>query len=136
MRPITHLVIHCTATPQQATVASIQNHWRNTLGWKSPGYHFIVEPDGSTRQLQDIALIANGVSGHNAHTIHIAYIGGVNAQNQPIDNRTPRQKEALIKVLSELKKRFSQAIIQGHRDFAGVTKACPSFDAKQEYQTI
>lgn len=136
MRAITHLVVHCTATSQKATVAAIQNYWRNALGWKNPGYHLIIEPDGSTHKLQDITRLANGVRGHNAHSIHIAWIGGVDAQNQPADNRTAAQKEGLVKVLTELKKRFPGAIIQGHRDFAGVTKACPSFDAKQEYRNL
>lgn len=47
MRPIKYIVIHCTATPQTPTVAGIQNYWRKQLGWKNPGYHFIVLPDGS-----------------------------------------------------------------------------------------
>jgi len=31
------------------------------------------------------------------------------------------------------KKQFPNAIVQGHKDFKGVVKACPSFEAKKEY---
>jgi N-acetylmuramoyl-L-alanine amidase len=31
---------------------------------------------------------------------------------------------------------FPNAIIQGHKDFPNVAKACPSFDAKAEYKNI
>jgi len=136
MRTITHIVIHCTGTAQTATVDAIQNYWRNTLGWRNPGYHIIVEPRGNTRQLHDYSRPANGVAGHNATSIHIGYIGGIDAQGRPTDNRTPQQKTAMTRVLIELKRLHPNAIIQGHRDFAGVAKACPSFDARSEYRNL
>ena len=37
-------------------------------------------------------------------------------------------------LLKELKQRYPVAKIYGHRDFA--RKACPSFDAKEEYKNI
>jgi len=37
MREIKYIVIHCTATPQSATVASIQRYWREVLKWKIGG---------------------------------------------------------------------------------------------------
>jgi len=55
---------------------------------------------------------------------------------QPKDTRTPAQKEALIKLLKELKTLYPQAEILGHRDFPDVAKACPCFNAKDEYKTL
>lgn len=136
MRNITHIVVHCTATQQNAKVEDIQRYWRNNLGWKSPGYHFIVEPNGKETQLLTIAQPSNGVKGHNASIINVCYIGGVDQFNKPLDNRTAAQKDMLLKRLKDLKKMFPKAIIQGHRDFAGVSKACPCFDAKSEYANI
>ena len=78
----------------------------------------------------------NGVKGFNSVSINISYIGGVDAQNKPIDNRTEAQKKALLDLLKKLKKQFPKAIIQGHRDFPGVKKACPSFNAKEEYKNL
>lgn len=136
MRHITHIAVHCTATPQTASVESIRRYWQQTLGWKAPGYHFIVETSGNTVQLAQHNQVTNGVAGYNSSLINVAYIGGVDAANRPIDNRTPQQKAALISLLKELKKQYPAAIIQGHRDFPGVNKACPSFDAKTEYRQL
>jgi N-acetylmuramoyl-L-alanine amidase len=135
MRNITHIVVHCTATPQTTTVASIQRYWRENLKWKSPGYHFLIEANGTIHNLQPINLPSNGVAGHNANSIHVSYIGGVNGQ-KAVDNRTEAQKTALLTILTDLKKQFPNAIIQGHRDFPKVAKTCPSFDAKKEYATL
>ena len=60
MRKIKYLAIHCTATPQTATIQSIRNYWKNVLKWKSVGYHYIIEPNGKVVQLADIRLIING----------------------------------------------------------------------------
>ena len=135
MRNITHIVVHCTATPQSTKVASIQRYWRENLKWKSPGYHFLIEANGTVHNLQPINLPSNGVAGHNANSIHVSYIGGVNGQ-RAVDNRTDAQKTALLTILRDLKRQFPNAIIQGHRDFPRVAKACPSFDAKKEYATL
>jgi N-acetylmuramoyl-L-alanine amidase len=135
MRTITHIVVHCTATPPTTTVQSIQRYWRDNLKWKSPGYHFLIEANGTVHNLQPITLPSNGVAGHNANSIHVSYIGGVNGQ-RAVDNRTEAQKTALLTILADLKKQFPNAIIQGHRDFPKVAKACPSFDAKKEYAAL
>ena len=135
MRRIDWLVVHCTATPQTTTVASIQRYWRENLKWKSPGYHFLIEANGTVHNLQPINLPSNGVAGHNANSIHISYIGGVNGQ-RAVDNRTDAQKREILRLLTDLKKQFPNAKIQGHRDFPRVAKACPSFDAKTEYSAL
>ena len=136
MRDIKYIVVHCTATPQTATVSSIQNYWKNTLKWVMPGYHFMIKPDGEIVQLLEIEKISNGVKGFNSVSINISYIGGVDSENRPIDNRTPAQKRSLTDLLTKLKKEFPKAIIQGHRDFPNVKKACPSFNAKEEYKNL
>ena len=136
MRNIKYIAVHCTATAQTATVSAIQNYWKKNLGWKMPGYHFIVLPDGTAVQLLPIEEVSNGVQGFNSVLINIAYLGGVDAKNKPLDNRTPQQKATLLELLKKYKKQFPKAIIQGHRDFPNVKKACPSFDAKKEYQSL
>jgi len=101
-----------------------------------PGYHFIIKPNGEVVQLLEIEKVSNGVKGFNSVSINISYIGGVDSQNKPIDNRTENQKKALLDLLKKLKKQFPRAIIQGHRDFPEVKKACPSFNAKTEYKHL
>ena len=141
MRKIDYIVIHCTATPQTTTIQSIRNHWKNVLGWKSVGYHFIIEASGGVTKLSDIASPTNGVAGYNTKSIHISYIGGVDKQGKPVDNRTEAQKVALIETIKRVRnevalKQRTFPIIQGHTDFPGVAKACPCFDAKEEYKDI
>jgi N-acetylmuramoyl-L-alanine amidase len=130
MRQISNIVIHCTATPQTTTVASIQSHWRNVLKWKNPGYHLIILPDGSFKRLAPDEAICNGVAGHNSNSIHISYIGGVDAKNNPIDNRTEAQKKTMLTLIRTMQSRYPNARVLGHRDFPNVRKACPSFDVR------
>lgn len=136
MRQINFIAVHTTATPQSTTVASIQKYWREVLGWKSPGYHYIIDRFGIETQLQDESKIANGVKGHNHDSIHVSYIGGVE-NGKPKDNRTPEQKASLIHRLEELKRKYPAAVIKGHRDFLIPGKPgwkdCPCFSAKEEY---
>lgn len=137
-RAIKYIAIHCTASPQTATVAAIQRYWRDSLGWKSPGYHLLIEPNGTIHRLLDFNGIANGVRGFNKESIHISYIGGVDNNGRPIDNRTAVQKEAILKCIKEVIEWSDNKclIIQGHRDFPNAKKACPCFDAKAEYRGI
>lgn len=130
MRTIKYIVLHCTATPQNTTIESIKNYWRTVLKWKNPGYHYMIKSDGEIVQTLPIDQVANGVAGYNTPSIHISYIGGVDSKNQPLDNRTAAQKFSQIKLMTELKKKFPNAEIKGHRDFPKVAKACPSFDVK------
>lgn len=131
MREINTIVLHCTATSQDVKVESILNYWKEILGWKNPGYHYLIEKDGKIHNIQPIEKVSNGVRGHNSNSIHISYIGGIDDNGQPMDNRTPRQVLSQMQLLIELTERFHDVDICGHRDFKGVNKACPSFDARQ-----
>lgn len=136
MRVIKYIAVHCTATQPTAKIADIQRYWREQLKWKYPGYHYIIKADGETVQLLDLATPSNGVADYNSQIINISYIGGIDKAGLPKDTRTPEQKAALTEILTKLKRMFPNAVIQGHRDFPKVAKACPSFDAKREYSNI
>jgi N-acetylmuramoyl-L-alanine amidase len=60
----------------------------------------------------------------------VSYIGGVDADNNPQDTRTLSQKRAMYYIVCLLREKYPSAVIQGHRDFPGVHKACPSFNVK------
>ena len=136
MRKINYIAVHCTATAQNATIETLQKYWRENLGWIAPGYHHIVTADGEVVKLLEHGNVSNGVHGYNAHTINVCYFGGVDSLNKPIDNRTPKQRKALLVILRQLKEQYPDAIIQGHKDFPNVAKACPCFDAKTEYKEL
>jgi N-acetylmuramoyl-L-alanine amidase len=130
MRNIKYIVVHCTATPITTTIESILAYWREVKGWTRPGYHYIIQRSGEIVQLQDETIPTNGVAGYNKESIHLSYIGGVDKNNIPIDNRTDAQVHAMFDKIVELTERYPQAKVVGHRDFPGVTKACPSFDVR------
>lgn len=135
-RGIRYIVLHCTATPQSASIDAIIRYWREKLGWKSPGYHYIIKPSGEIVQLLSLEQVANGVKGFNSVSIHISYIGGVDENNHPIDNRTPGQIASQIQLLKQLKEKYPNARIRGHRDFPDVNKACPSFDVRSWLESV
>lgn len=135
MRDIKYIVVHCTATQPETEKKAILDYWKNNLGWKNVGYHYLIDRFGVIHELARLDQITNGVKGFNSQSVHVSYIGGIDRQGKPKDTRTPNQKYALEVILSDLKNKFPNAIIQGHRDF-GVNKACPSFDAKTEYKNI
>lgn len=141
MRNIKYIFVHCTAGPQTQSVEAIQNYWKTVNKWKSPGYHYIIKPDGEIVQLLDESKPSNGVAGYNSVSINVCYIGGVDKQGRPVDNRTEAQKSSLLKILKELKQRYPNATIMGHREIWGNNpknwkKMCPCFPAKDEYAFI
>ena len=148
MRNIKYLVVHCTAGPQDQTTASIKKYWKNSLGWKNVGYHFLISKDGSYERVASDDTVTNGVAGYNSVSMHISYKGGVDKKGNGLDNRTPEQKKTLVTLLKTLRAKYPKAIIQGHRDFSPdknkngkiepweFIKICPSFDAKTEYKNI
>ena len=139
MRNITHLVIHCTATAQGKEVSVKEiDRWHRARGFRCIGYHYIIHLDGKVSIGRPESEAGAHVEGHNSTSIGISYVGGVDANdvNKAVDTRTPAQKEALLKLLRELKGRYPKAVIQGHRDFPKVAKACPCFNAKAEYANL
>ena len=147
MRTIKYIAVHCTAGSQHTTIKELQQEFKRK-GWKNPGYHYVVAADGTITQLLDEDKVSNGVKGYNSVLINVAYIGGIDAEGKPIDNRTDAQKASLAGLLGVLRKKYPTATIQGHRDFSPdrnhngriepseYIKACPCFDAKAEYQSI
>lgn len=135
MRDIKEIIVHCSATPEgrNYTVEEI-DHWHKNRGWSGIGYHYVIYLDGSIHKGRDIEKVGAHCTNHNKNSIGVCYIGGCDKDMNPKDTRTQEQKDALIEILTRLKKRYPDAKIYGHRDFAN--KACPSFDATTEYAEI
>ena len=143
MRAIKYIAVHCTAGSQKATVNDLLAEFKRK-GWKAPGYHYVITADGKIHQLLDTEKVSNGVKGYNSVSVNIAYTGGMDG----VDNRTDEQKKSLVALLKLLRKRYPDAVIQGHRDFSPDLngngkieksewiKMCPGFDAKTEYKGI
>lgn len=149
MRNIKRIFVHCTAGHQYNYTDAALVHEFKKKGWKYPGYHYVIRPDGTIFKMLSENLISNGVSGYNSTAINVAYVGGIERNTlKPIDNRTPQQKVALLKLLRDLRVKYPKAWIMGHRDVSPdkngngridpweYIKACPCFNAEEEYASL
>jgi len=136
MRLVKEIIIDCSATreEQQVSVDTIRD-WHLAKGWNDIGYHFYIDLDGTINKGRDIDKIGAHCKGHNRNSIGICYCGGVETDGKtPKDTRTQEQKDSLLNVLKTLKAMYPEAVIYSHNEFAN--KACPSFDATEEYENI
>lgn len=139
-RNIKYIVIHCTATQPETPIQSIQRYWREVKKWgDTPGYHYIIKLNGEVVKLLDESKNSYGVYAHNSECISISYIGGIDKNGKAKDTRSVAQIRAMYAKIQELKQRYPNAEVRGHRDFPEAKKACPSFDVKfwlEHYKAI
>lgn len=141
------LVVHCTATPEgkEYHVKDIDKMHR-ARGFNGIGYHYLITLDGTVEIGRPEDVVGAHVAGHNSNSIGISYVGGVLKDGKTTkDTRTLAQKAAIIRLLRELKGRYPNARVLGHRDFSPDLnhngkidpferiKECPCFDAIPEY---
>lgn len=133
MRRIKEIIIHCSATKEgkDYTVSDIDK-WHKRNGWKGIGYHYVVYRDGTIHSGRPVTEIGAHCQGHNANSIGVCYIGGLDSEGNPKDTRTEEQKRSLLNLVRRLKKKYVFATVHGHSEYAA--KACPCFDAWNEYR--
>lgn len=132
MRTINEIIIHCSATPEGRDYdAATIRRWHTDRGFQDIGYHYIVRLDGTVETGRPEEQTGAHCRGHNTHSIGICYIGGLAADGKPKDTRTTAQRQALAQLCRQLKKRYPQAGIHPHNEYAN--KACPCFDVKAEF---
>lgn len=132
------IAIHCAATPPSADIGAKEiRQWHRAKGWIDIGYHFVIRRDGRVEKGRPENVVGAHVEGHNSDSIGICLVGGVSegSPSKPQNNFTYAQFAALAELLRDLKTRYPQADVRGHRDFPGVKKACPSFDVRQWLKT-
>lgn len=139
MRPLNTIVIHCSASRegQDVKTASIRNYHVKTKKWRDIGYHYVIELDGKVVDGRPLGQIGAHVKGHNTGSVGICYVGGLDKNGKPKDTRTAAQKRSMRELIESLLEEYPAIrTIKGHRDFPGVAKACPCFDAIPEYQPL
>jgi len=135
MRKINKIIIHCTATHEGQNVTAKQvDSWHKKRGWSGIGYHYLIGLDGTIEEGRPLEQIGAHTKGQNRNSIGVCYVGGLDADGNPKDTRTEQQQDALINLITDLKERFPGATVHGHREFSA--KACPCFDAKEEYKYV
>jgi len=136
MREVNKIIIHCSATKEGVNVsaATIKRWHVQGRGWSDIGYHYVIGLDGAIEYGRPIKRAGAHVKGENEHSIGICYIGGLSEKKRAKDTRTEAQKKALIKILKTLTHIYPNATIHSHFEFAN--KACPCFNAGQEYEGL
>ena len=136
MREINKIIIHCSATKEGVNVsaATIKRWHVQGRGWSDIGYHYVIGLDGAIEYGRPIIRQGAHVIGENSDSIGICYIGGLSDKKRAKDTRTEAQKKALIKILKTLTHIYPNATIHSHFEFAN--KACPCFNAGQEYEAL
>lgn len=142
MRPIDHIIIHCTATPPDwwgkaktsAKVAEVRRWHKEQRGWSDIGYHYLIDRDGTVAIGRPLERVGAHVRGHNTGSIGIALFGGHGSAETDAfaENFTEAQNQALIQLVSELRVRYPAIKrVSGHNEFAA--KACPGFNVPKWY---
>ena len=135
MRKIDKIIIHCADTPEGRDVRAEEiRRWHKARGWSDIGYHYVVDLDGTIEAGRDVEIAGAHTAGHNATSIGVCYVGGADKNMRPKDTRTEAQKASLLLLVRFLKSKYPDAQVYGHRDFSN--KACPSFDARKEYEGV
>ncbi len=131
---VEYIVVHTSASPQHYTWQWLLHFFLNILNWSVAGYHVIVEETGLVKRLVPHGKQSNGVRAFrakdifisNRNAIHICWEGGIDAQGNPVDNRTAEQERELIRVLEWYLWKYPNAKILGHNQVA--LKNCPCFN--------
>ena len=146
MREIDTIVVHCTATRADVPLSPhALDAMHRRRGFDGCGYHYYIRRDGTTVVTRPLELAGAHVKGYNKHSIGICYEGGLDAQGQPKDTRTPEQRAALRLLVAQLLRRFKGNVrVCGHRDLSpdldrnGTVEAwewvkqCPCFEVAKE----
>lgn len=132
MRKLDQIVLHCTATPEgrHVDVDTIRG-WHKARGWSDIGYHFVVYLDGSVHVGRDVSKVGAHVSGHNATTIGVVYVGGTDAAGKAKDTMNAAQETAVVNLVKSLREKYGPLTLHGHNEYA--SKACPSFNVKDKF---
>ena len=153
MNNIDSIIIHCSATRAgQDFKAKDIDRMHRDRNFSMIGYHYVIDLDGTIEEGRPLSMEGahcntKGTSGisYNKHSVGICYVGGLDANGNPADTRTPAQKIALIELVSRLKSQFKITEVLGHRDTSpdlndnGIVeskewiKSCPCFDAAIEF---
>ncbi len=135
MRRIDKIIIHSSATPSSMDIGAEEiDKWHKDRGFRCIGYHFVIRRNGVLERGRDVGETGAHARGYNINSIGICWVGGVNYNgSKPEDNRTLKQKDSMIKLISAIVLLFDVKIL-GHRNVSN-TK-CPSFDAKKEYSGV
>ena len=133
VRKINEVIIHCTASKPSSAITTLDvKAWHIARGFSDIGYHYIIDLDGRLYHCRPEIEQGAHCKGHNANSIGIAYIGGLDdVTGKPADTRTKAQRMKLNSLILDICSRHNILAIWGHNRYAVVD--CPCFDVIREY---
>ena len=114
---VTDIGVHWSGVAN-GTIEGHERHWKDTLGWRTGGYHFSIKRDGIILWNYNLERITNGVGGHNSTSVHVMYEGGKGAPMNEV------QKKSLKYVINTLMKPKLPNLkrVRGHNEFPNTSK--------------
>jgi N-acetylmuramoyl-L-alanine amidase len=147
VRPINHIVVHCSATPAGLDIGAQEiDRMHRNRGFAKIGYHYVIRLDGEIEVGRGLEEIGAHVQGHNARSIGICLVGGLDHARKPANTFHQEQFDALAGLISHLLANFKGAQVLGHRDLSPDkdgdgkverhewVKGCPCFDVREWLQ--
>ena len=129
MRPISKVVVHCSATPDFQDVGFKEiNAWHLEKGWKGPsgigsGYHYIIRRNGTVEVGRMPDEAGAHVQGANFDSVGVCLIGTHEFNESQI--------KSLRRVILSLLAMFPGSKVYEHRQFPSAKKqgkTCPNMD--------
>lgn len=103
-------------------------------GWEDIGYHYCIHADGNIEKGRDIDKTGSHTYRHNANSIGICYIGGLDKEMKAKDTMTAQQEVAFIQLVWSLRMVFGELSVHGHNEYS--KKSCPSFKVNEKFKFL
>lgn len=148
-RAITKFVVwHCSATRPGLDIGAHEiREWHLSRGFDDIGYHLVIRRDGTLETGRSLDSIGAHVAGHNADSVGICMVGGLDQDGQSVAQRpdlfTAPQWETFRTVHRFMRALYPHAQHVGHRELSPDLdgngkieqrewlKTCPGFDVTQ-----
>ena len=132
LQKVDFIAVHCSASQPIAGYGAAEiDRIHKQRGFKCIGYHYVIRTTGVVEKGRPERTVGAHVEGFNSRSIGVCLVGGVDSTGKSTANFTQAQYGALAALIDDLKHRYPNAVVQGHRDFPDVAKDCPCFDVKK-----
>lgn len=120
---IKYIILHHAAA--KSCTPDDVHAWHLANGWAGMGYHYFIAKDGTIYTGRGELQSGAHTEGYNISGMGICCEGDYSTETMPA-----AQKEALIELIRDIRKRYGNLPIKGHRDFNATS--CPGVNFHME----
>jgi hypothetical protein len=124
--PVTHLIIHHSASPPTTTFEQIRT-WHLKRGWVDIGYHWVIEGNGTLKHGRAAWTTGAHVLNQNQSKWGVCVVGNNTRQEQRWNDS---QLSTLRAVVYACRLVAPQIKVVGHRDLPHTATECPGLDIR------